>query len=365
MLPKERFLTALGLGEPDRVPHFENAYNEASIIGIGKHFTDRLPEVKPAAEMSPEELMMITDAFALFIEELDIEGVFARVFERGEELGDGYFRDAWGITFKRNPHGMGFPVDGPVKSMADLKAYRPPEVDPDVDFIMLNMMKSKVEGKRAIVFCSNDCFVTGWELRGGLEHLLIDYLENGELAHGIARVATDYYKELFVEALNAGADAVLFGSDLAFNSNTLMSPAQFDEFIAPYLEELVDTVHERGAKVIKHSDGNLWPILDRLIEIGFDGIHPFQPQCMDIKEAKDHCGDRVCLLGNIDCIDLLPSGTEEEVEEAVRQTIKDAAPGGGYILSSSNSIHPDCKPENYIAMVKATRKYGAYPISPH
>jgi uroporphyrinogen decarboxylase len=363
MLPRERLLAALDLKEPDRVPHFENAYNEASIIGIAKHFTDRLPPVKPAAEMSPEELMMISDAFALFIDELDIDGVFARVFERGEELGDGYFRDAWGITFKRNPHGQGYPMDGPVKSMTDLKSYRPPKIDPDVDFIMLNMMKSRFEGRRAVVFCSNDCFVTSWELRGGLEHLLVDYLENADLVHGITRVSTDFYKELFTEAIAAGADAILLGSDLAFNSNTLMSPAQFDEFIAPYLRELVDVVHEAGVKAIKHSDGNLWPILDRLIEIGFDGIHPIQPQCMDLKKVKDHCGDKVCLLGNIDCIELLPSGTEEEVEEAVKHAIKVAAPGGSYILGSSNSIHPGCKPENYIAMVKATHKYGNYPIS--
>lgn len=363
MLPRERLLAALDLREPDRVPHFENAYNEASIIGIARHFTDRLPPVKPAADMTPEELMMISDAFALFIEELDIDGVFARVFERGEELGGGCFRDAWGIVFRRNPHGLGFPMDGPIKSAADLKTYRLPKINPDVDFLMLDLVKSKFEGRRAVVFCSNDCFVTSWELRGGLDHLLIDYLENGDLAHGIARVSTDYYKELFAEAVGRGADAVLLGSDLAFNVNTMMSPAQFDEFIAPYLKELVDVVHERGAKVIKHSDGNLWPILDRLIELGFDGIHPIQPQCMDLKQVKDYCGDRVCLLGNIDCIELLPSGAEAEVEQAVKEAIRVAAPGGGYILSSSNSIHPGCKPENYIVMVKATHKYGAYPIS--
>ena len=59
----------------------------------------------------------------------------------------------------------------------------------------------------------------------------------------------------------------------------------------------------------------------------------------------------------------LPFGTVEEVEQSVRETIAAAAPGGGYIISSSNSIHPGCKPENYIAMVKAARKYGAYPIN--
>ena len=51
---------------------------------------------------------------------------------------------------------------------------------------------------------------------------------------------------------------------------------------------------------------------------------------------------------------------EEEVEQSVRETIAAAAPGGGYIISSSNSVHPGCRPENYIAMVRAARKYGDY-----
>jgi uroporphyrinogen decarboxylase len=50
------------------------------------------------------------------------------------------------------------------------------------------------------------------------------------------------------------------------------------------------------------------------------------------------------------------------VEDVVKHTIKIAAPGGSYIIMSSNSIHPGVKPENYIAMVKAAHKYGVYPV---
>jgi uroporphyrinogen decarboxylase len=65
-------------------------------------------------------------------------------------------------------------------------------------------------------------------------------------------------------------------------------------------------------------------------------------------------------VGNIDCRHLLAEGTTEEVEAAVAQAIEVASPGGGYVLSSSNSIHPAVRPENLIAMVKAARKYGVY-----
>ena len=152
-------MAALNIEQPDRVPHFEQAYNEASIIGIGKHFTDKLPPLKPAADMTPDELLMISDALVLFIEELDIDGVFSRVFERGEELGEGLFRDSFGITFKRNPYGQGFPMEGPIGSISDLKSYKPPKVDPDIDLMMLRMMEARFGGKRAQVFCSSDVFV--------------------------------------------------------------------------------------------------------------------------------------------------------------------------------------------------------------
>jgi len=71
----------------------------------------------------------------------------------------------------------------------------------------------------------------------------------------------------------------------------------------------------------------MWPILDDILEVGFDGFHPIQPQCMKIEDVKAHAAGRICLLGNIDCRDLLPFGTVGEVERSVRETIEKAAPG--------------------------------------
>jgi uroporphyrinogen decarboxylase len=82
---------------------------------------------------------------------------------------------------------------------------------------------------------------------------------------------------------------------------------------------------------------------------------------MAMKKVKAYCGDRLCLLGNIDCQELLPSGTVEDVEAAVRQVIEDAAAGGGLIIDSSNTYHPNVKPENVMAVFTATHKHGVYP----
>ena len=180
-------------------------------------------------------------------------------------------------------------------------------------------------------------------MMGGMQKLLYFYAEDAAFVKDLARICTDYIFEAIDRAIGLGADAIALVSDLAHNYSTMMSPAHYEEFLLPYHKEITDFVHKRGLKVLKHSDGKLWRIMDRMAEAGFDGMHPIQPQCMDIAEAKAKYGKRFCLLGNIDCEILLPFGSEEEVEQAVKETIAAAAPGGGYIISSSNTIHPGCK----------------------
>ncbi len=92
-------------------------------------------------------------------------------------------------------------------------------------------------------------------------------------------------------------------------------------------------------------------------------------QALVLKEAdcvpsliKKEYGQRICIKGNVDCTKALVYGTEKDVEEEVKACLHKAAYGEGYILSSSNTIHSGVKPENYVAMIKALRKYGKYPI---
>ena len=115
--------------------------------------------------------------------------------------------------------------------------------------------------------------------------------------------------------------------------------------------------------MFKHADGNLWPILDMTVDAGIDAINPIQPDAgMDIGEVKQKYGHRVCVSGNIDCGYTLSNAPVEQVVREVREAIRKAGPGGGYIMMSSNSLHSSVNPENYRAMVEATRKYGRYPL---
>lgn len=359
MTNKERFMTALSGGIPDMVPIWELAINEPCIIEIAKRFTDKVPDLKWLHEMTPMDLLDMFNTLVLVVNELDFDGVTAPVLSMDKYLGNGVVLDKFGIKHHISEHGMPMSFEGPINSIQDLKTYKPPVIDETWTF-SVNMAKQAVGDKRAVLIMILDVFDMSWSLRGKMEHLLMDFALDPELAHGVTSLATDLCIQIAERAIDAGADVIASAGDLAMTESTIISPKHFNEFLKPYYKKFTDAIHARGAKIIKHSDGNLWPIMDDLLEIGFDGLHPVQPQSMDIGEVKARCSGNTCVVGNIDCIDLLCRGTVEEVEETVKETIRIAAPGGGYILSSSNTIHPDVNPDNAIAMYRAARKYGSY-----
>ena len=356
---RERVLAALALGRPDRVPHLELAYNESSIIKIARHFTGDLPEPDFIQRMDLESKVKLFEAALLVIEELDVDGMTLRVFPRTERVDDMHVRDDWGVTWQLSAHGESVVVGGPIEAESDLDAYTPPKIG-EADLLALGYCAQRFKGNRALVLSMQDPFRRSWNLTGGMKRLLLAYYRNPGMAHRLARIVTDYTLEAIDLGISLGADVITLDGDLAHNTGMIMSPAQFRTFIKPYYSEITAFIHQKALPVFKHTDGDHWAIMEDLIEAGFNGIHPIQPQCMDIAEVKRRVGNRICILGNIDCIDTLVNKSPSDVEREVMQTIRVAAPGGGYILTSSNTIHPGVKAENYIAMVKAAHAHGVY-----
>jgi uroporphyrinogen decarboxylase len=361
MNPRERMLAAFSLREPDRVPVWELAFNEESIIKLGRFFTDDVPPMKFVQEMTAEEKIKLLGTLFTVVRELELDGLSSITILGTEHVDSEHVRDGWGRILRISEEGESTPVGGPVlfpEDMKKLKPYHPQQSD----FIMLMASKGNFGDEIAQVIVQPGPFRESWTLMGGMEKFLYYFMKDSPFVHELMRVLTDYVLEVMDMGIGLGADVVALDGDLAFSTTTLMSPDQYLDFIYPYHREITEHAHRAGKTIFKHSDGNMWPILDYVADAGFDGFHPVQPQCMDIGEVKEGYGGRLCVMGNIDCTYLLPFGSEEEVEKAVLNTIAAAAPGGGYIMSSSNSIHPGCKPENYIAMVRAAREYGWYPI---
>ncbi|MBI4731951.1 MAG: hypothetical protein HY781_07475 [Chloroflexi bacterium] len=157
-----------------------------------------------------------------------------------------------------------------------------------------------------------------------------------------------------------GLDGFALCSDYCFNKGPFLSPGQFNEFVTPYLSRLIRGYRELGFYTIKHTDGNIMPILDQLVEANPHALHSLDPQAgVDIVEVKRRCGDRLCLIGNVNC-GLLDSGSEREVIESTRYALQHGMPGGGYIFSTSNCIYTGMPLAKYELILDVWRREGNY-----
>ena len=155
-------------------------------------------------------------------------------------------------------------------------------------------------------------------------------------------------------------DGFCLCSDYCFNTNPFMSPDQFGEFVFPYLKKLIAAYREQKYYAIKHTDGNIMPILDMLVEANPHALHSLDPQGgVDIAEVKRRYGDRLCLIGNVNC-GSMQTGTPEELAASVRYALQNGMPGYGYIFSTSNCIYTGMPLERYEMMLDIWRREGVY-----
>jgi len=123
---------------------------------------------------------------------------------------------------------------------------------------------------------------------------------------------------------------------------------------------MVSSFKKAGAKrVILHSDGNILPFLDMLIEAGIDGINPVEYKAgMDILKLKKKYGKRFSYLGGVDNAVILPRGDKKEIKNHVRPILEAGREGG--IAIGTHSIGPDISVETYDYYRYLVQKYGNY-----
>ena len=155
-------------------------------------------------------------------------------------------------------------------------------------------------------------------------------------------------------------DGFVMCADYCLNTGPFLSPPMFGEFVAPYLARLIAGYRELGFYTIKHTDGNIMPILDQLVAARPHALHSLDPQGgVDIAEVKRRVGRQVCLIGNVHC-GQLDTGTDEEAVESARYALRHGMPGGGYIFSTSNCIYTGMPLARYELMLDVWRREGHY-----
>jgi len=371
MSRRERFFTAVDLKQPDMVPITDLGLDPPIIEAImgkklggysliaGSAANPWEASVKNRIAMCEACLKLGFDA----IPAISDYSLCSKAY-RPKFISKTRFIDEWGrVLDSRGDTKTTWWVGGIVNTEDGMKNYIPPDPEAEGMYEMVERVVKTVNDKDAAVMCQGHA---GWhmafQVRGGIDKFIIDMYRRPMIARRFLEKIAETCRGLVKLMLEAGVEVAFITDDYADNRSPLMSLKQFREFELPNIRSMIRLAEKYDVPVLKHTDGNIYPILDDMIEAGIRGIHPIEPGAMDLRDVKERYGSKICILGNVDCRRVLPFGNEEEVRRDVRRCIDAAAYGGGYILASSNSLHANCKVENIYTMVDETRKYGRYPL---
>ena len=309
MTSKERMATALKLGIPDRVPTFELEFQLSEEL-MGKPFlTEHELEGLSASEVdrkiaeNAQFMIQVYDRLehdAICIQYLNEEHTIQTIRRLHEYSGDRFMLLAHGDGTFAIPDGDG---------MLDF-AYR--------------------------------------------------IADDPESVHEQAEQMVRHAMEHDLRLLDAGLDGFILCSDYCFNKGPFLSPKMFAEFVTPYLARLIETIRNHGGYAIKHTDGNIMPILDQLVSTRPHALHSIDPMAgVDIKEVKRLVGDKVALCGNVHCA-AMQTGTDEEVIASAEYCLTYAKPGGGYVFCTSNIPFKGLPLERYLMVLDVWKRMRDY-----
>ncbi len=350
MRSRERLLTSLACQEPDRVPFLESVVEESVAVQLlGKEEAD---------PVSPEHWLK-SDTLRIGLRPPSGASYYAI------ELVNNLSLDAIGISFylpnfsiKREVDGRSMVIGGAIDSRADADKITLPDPDAPQLYEPLRKFVSTYESTGLARFCRIPLGADPVILGLGFERFALALYDDCALIEQLFDLYSTWYARAMQHICALGFDFIWSGEDIAHKSGPYLSPKMFRNIFMPYYRRVAEQITKPW---IFHSDGDLTLILDDLVSLGINGLHPIEPGPMDLGMLKKRYAGRLCLCGHIS-LDRLSRGTPQEIEQLVSQAIAIAGPGGGYIAGSSNSITEYCQPENVRAMQHAIHRYGRYPL---
>lgn len=197
-----------------------------------------------------------------------------------------------------------------------------------------------------------------WTIRG-MKSILEDFLLEEENVMRLTNAVRDFHLKVIRGYGEAGIDAIYTSDDMGTQESLFFSPTVFRKFIKPAYAALIEEAHKYNMQFWLHTCGNVTSIMEDMIEIGLDVIHPIQPFAMDAKATVRDFGDRITFMPGIDVQHLLPHCSKDEVIAGTKEVIDTfLRPGGGMIFSLSNAIHTDVSSENIEAFMQTAYDYG-------
>ena len=353
MNSRERFLTALRGGIPDRVPVWEYLFSrklQKEIMGYNTELYDGATQAKMAARLGIDVVWAPVNGFC---------GI-----EDEPHAPDEIYKDEWGVTFRKN----GWPIISqyhtPVKCRDDWKNYIIPQADiPGRTKILTEAILANDNDLAIVAGILGPFSMMTWYLMD-FETLSISMFTDPDLVHEMTEAFIGWALEAGRLAYGTGGvDAFHISDDWGSTAGLLIAPEQFREFFIQPFERLVRGLKSFGVPVIMHNDGNIWEMLDDLVNTGIDAYHPVEKAAsMDLEKIKQKYMGRICPIGNVNNKTTMVTGTTEDVIRETLDCLKKGAPGGGYVLSTDHSLHDDIPLENVIALIHTVKKYGKYPL---
>ena len=339
MNARERVMAALRREEPDRVPYCELGVDRALAQQLmGWRAAESQATDLEANVYSAEEAKAIASTLKL---DNIVYVLRAPIYAHKHAGQDG-----------RLFYGAGM-----IRTEADLSLLQLPDPTNDALYAEAEAFARQKGEYAACLVTRIGIFPTMLSL--GIENFSIALYENRPFIETVLDQYCNWTAAVAERACQLGFDVFVSTDDMAFKTAPYFSPKVFRDLVLPRYQRVRTKI---TLPWVIHSDGNLMPFMDDLVGLGIAGLHPLEKGAMDICAVKQAYGDRICLLGNVD-LNILGMGTPADVDREVRSLIHDVGPGGGYIVTSGNSLAGYLKPENVIALSEAVQKYGQYPLN--
>jgi len=363
---RDRVLTTLDHREPDMVPLTEFAIDPPHMEALtGLKLEGQTSLQTPVSADRKDEMANIDMTYRCYkrlgFELIPVE-LSAPDGWQAAKNPDGTMTDEWGRILRYTSVTRTWsPFRSIFHTPEDFDKFPLPDPDAPGRLFGIEQMKKLVKDDFAFGAFIRDPFAHVWEMFTP-DNFVRWLYEKPQLIRKAIEKLADFNVKITRRLREVQVDLVISGGDYSEKNGPMVSPRFFREVIFPNLRRQAEEVHRLGVKFIKHSDGNLNPLLPDLAQI-VDGLHSLDPTAgMDIGAIKSQYGEKLILFGNVS-VDNLCRKSRDEIVQETKECLRLAAPGGGYILSSSNSWFADAKLENCLAMVETARKYGRYPIS--
>ena len=340
---REAVKRAIERKNPDRVPRMLDWFADETIEKYGKGIID---EIK---DRYPDDIIMATlgkpYSFSPRTDAWYVDGV--------DEFGVKRIHAAGGVGLHRHSSKLddiGYLDEYLEKDFPD--PWAPGRFD------RAKMLRERYPDRYIVGHWWQALFESVADLRG-MENYLCDLIIDRDNIMRLERKLCNFWKEVIKGFAESGMDGIFFSDDVGDQRSMILSPQTWREVLKPLYREMIDVAHERGLHVLLHTCGNVKEIIPDIIEAGFDAIHPIQPGCMNAREIAGMYRGKISFFGGIDVQNLLPNGTPEQVDRAMKDMMEIFnSPEGGFIAAPANSIMPETPMENIKALFEAVEKYS-------